>query len=142
MEQKFLKCKKCGNIVPVVKNNGCDIMCCGEAMQEIIPGEVDAAKEKHVPQYEIEGNKVTVTVGEVLHPMQEEHFIEWISIQTKSGNQRKGLKPGNLPNIFHNYIKYGYLFQLFFHLGTVLFCKYYISFKKSSKTYNISLMFD
>lgn len=97
MDQKFLKCKKCGNIVAVVKNNGCDIMCCGEAMQEIIPGEVDAAKEKHVPQYEVEGNKVTVTVGEVQHPMQEEHFIEWISIQTKSGNQRKGLKPGDLP---------------------------------------------
>lgn len=97
MEQKFLRCKKCGNIVAVVKNNGCDIICCGEQMKEIIPGEVDAAKEKHVPIYVRQGNKVTVSVGDVAHPMEEKHYIEWISIQTKAGNQRKALKPGDLP---------------------------------------------
>ena len=97
MEQKFLRCKKCGNIVAVVKNNGCDIMCCGEAMKEIIPGEIDAAKEKHVPVCIKEGNKVTVKVGDIAHPMQEDHYIEWISIQTKAGNQRKALKPGDIP---------------------------------------------
>ena len=97
MEQKFLRCKKCGNIVAVVKNNGCDIICCGDPMKEIIPGEVDAAKEKHVPIYLRQGNKVTVSVGDVAHPMEEKHYIEWISIQTKAGNQRKALKPGDLP---------------------------------------------
>ena len=97
MNQKFLRCKKCGNIVAVVKNNGCDIICCGDPMKEIIPGEVDAAKEKHVPIYLRQGNKVTVSVGDVAHPMEEKHYIEWISIQTKAGNQRKALKPGDLP---------------------------------------------
>lgn len=97
MEQRFLRCKKCGNIVAVVKNNGCDIICCGDPMKEIIPGEVDAATEKHVPIYLRQGNKVTVSVGDVAHPMEEKHYIEWISIQTKAGNQRKALKPGDLP---------------------------------------------
>ena len=99
MKQKFLKCKHCGNIVGVVKESGVPVTCCGETMEEIIPGTVEASKEKHIPVYKIEGDKVFVSVGDVEHPMQEEHYIEWISIQTKSGNQRKGLKPNSKPEI-------------------------------------------
>ena len=66
-------------------------------MEEIVPGTVDAAVEKHVPVYEVADGKVTVTVGAVEHPMQEEHFIEWIALKTKAGNQRKALKPGDAP---------------------------------------------
>lgn len=72
-------------------------MCCGEKMSELVPGSVDAATEKHVPVISVEGNKVTVTVGEVEHPMAEEHFIEWIALETQEGNQRKELKPGSKP---------------------------------------------
>lgn len=97
MKQKFLKCEKCGNIVAVVKETGIPVMCCGEKMKEIIAGAVDASQEKHVPIYKMEGNKVIVSVGDVEHPMQEEHYIEWISIQTKHGNQRKVLTPENKP---------------------------------------------
>ena len=99
MNQKFLKCEHCGNIVAAVKDTGVPVMCCGEKMKEIIPGTVDASKEKHVPVYTVEGNKVIVKVGEVEHPMQEEHYIEWISIQTKSGNQRKCLNPNDKPEV-------------------------------------------
>lgn len=95
MEQKFYICEHCGNIVAEVKSSGVPVMCCGEKMKEIIPGTTDAAVEKHVPVYRTEGNKVYVTVGEVEHPMLPEHYIEWISLQTKSGNQRKCLKPGD-----------------------------------------------
>lgn len=102
MNQKFLKCSHCGNIVAVVKETGVPVMCCGEKMNEIIPGEVDASKEKHVPVYNVEGTKVVVKVGEVEHPMQDEHYIEWVSIQTKMGNQRKVLKPNDKPEVcFH-----------------------------------------
>ena len=97
MEQKFYACKHCGKIIAVVKESGVPVMCCGEKMSEIIPGSVDAAAEKHVPVYKVEGNTVYVTVGEVAHPMQEEHYIEWVSLQTSSGNQRKALKPGDEP---------------------------------------------
>ncbi|MCR5268273.1 MAG: desulfoferrodoxin [Lachnospiraceae bacterium] len=94
---KFYRCKHCGQIVAVVKKTGVPIICCGEAMEEIVPGTTDAAVEKHVPVYSVDGTKVTVTVGSVEHPMQPEHYIEWIALKTASGNQRKALKPGDKP---------------------------------------------
>ena len=97
MEMKFYRCAKCGQMVAIVEKKGCPIMCCGQAMEEIIPGTTDAAAEKHVPVIRQEDNLVTVTVGEVEHPMIPEHFIEWIALQTKQGNQRKALKPGDEP---------------------------------------------
>lgn len=97
MNMKFYVCKHCGNIIAYAKNKGVPVMCCGEKMSELVPGSVDAATEKHVPVILVEGNKVTVTVGEVEHPMAEEHFIEWIALETQEGNQRKELKPGSKP---------------------------------------------
>ena len=97
MQQKFLICERCGNMVAVVKEKGGTVTCCGQKMTEIIPGTSDGAKEKHVPTYTVEGNKVLVTVGAVEHPMLPEHYIEWISIQTNKGNQRKALQPGEPP---------------------------------------------
>ena len=99
MEQKFFICEHCGKIVALVKESGVPVMCCGQKMKEIIPGTVEASKEKHIPVYTKEGNKVTVKVGEVDHPMLPEHYIEWVSLQTKSGNQRKALKPGDKPEV-------------------------------------------
>lgn len=72
-------------------------MCCGEPMVEIKAGTTDAAAEKHVPVIEIDGNIVTVKVGSVTHPMLEEHYIQWIALQTKNGNQRVALQPGQEP---------------------------------------------
>ena len=97
MKQNFFICKKCGNIIAKVKDSGIHVMCCGEEMKEIIPGTVEASQEKHIPTYEVNENKVFVKVGEIEHPMTEEHYIQWISIQTKFGNQRKELKPNSKP---------------------------------------------
>ncbi len=97
MELKFYRCNHCGNIVAVVKSSGVPVMCCGEKMTEIIPGTTDAAVEKHVPVYEVKDNIVTVSVGSVAHPMVEEHYIEWVALQTKFGNQRKALNPDDEP---------------------------------------------
>ena len=97
MEQKFYKCLHCGHIIAKVKDMGVPVICCGEKMQEMIPGTVDASLEKHVPVYEIKDNIVTVSVGAVEHPMLNEHYIEWISLQTNKGNQRKVLNPGDKP---------------------------------------------
>lgn len=94
MDQKFYFCEHCGNMITVVKNADVPIMCCGGEMKELIPGTTDAALEKHVPVYSVENNIVTVTVGDVEHPMLPEHYIEWVSLQTKQGNQWKTLKPG------------------------------------------------
>ena len=97
MEMVFLRCKHCGQIVAVVKKTGVPMMCCGEKMEVIQPGTGDASLEKHVPVVTTEKGKVTVTVGSVEHPMIPEHYIEWISLQTKAGNQRKILNPGDRP---------------------------------------------
>ena len=94
---KFFKCEHCGNIVTYLKNSGVPVICCGEKMQEIVAGVVDASKEKHVPVAQIEGNKVTVLVGSVEHPMIEAHYIEWICVVTKQGVQIKYLQPGQKP---------------------------------------------
>ena len=99
MELKFYVCKHCGNIIAYVKRSGVDVVCCGEKMSELIPGTTDASLEKHVAVIEREGNTVTVPVGSVLHPMLPEHYIEWIALQTKFGNQRKALTPGSEPKV-------------------------------------------
>lgn len=97
MNMEFYICKRCGNIVAMVKSSGVPVMCCGEKMTRIVPGSVDAAAEKHVPVYTVEGNKVRVKVGSVLHPMTAEHHIEWVALKTKYGNQRKQLSAGSDP---------------------------------------------
>ena len=99
MEMKFYRCEHCGQIVAIVKGTGVPVMCCGQAMSEIVPGTVDASLEKHVPVYEVNGNKVSVKVGAAEHPMVDEHYIEWVALQTKTGNQRKSLKPGEKPEV-------------------------------------------
>lgn len=97
MEMRFFRCATCGQMVAIVKKTGCPVFCCGKPMEEIIPCTTDAAVEKHVPVYEVKDGKVIVTVGSTPHPMLEEHYIEWIALQTTSGNQRKALKPGMEP---------------------------------------------
>ncbi len=97
MEMKFYICEHCGNIIMKVKDQGVPVMCCGQKMTEIIPGTTDAAVEKHVPDYKVEGNLVKVTVGSVEHPMLPAHYIEWIALKTKEGMQLKELKPEEKP---------------------------------------------
>lgn len=99
MEMKFYRCKHCGQIVAVVKGTGVPIKCCGENMEELVPGSVDASVEKHVPVYEVKDGKVYVTVGSTAHPMMDEHYIEWVAIRTRTGNQRKSLQPGTEPKV-------------------------------------------
>ena len=93
----ILKCAKCGKMVFVEKKSGCPTMCCGDAMEELIPGSVDAAQEKHVPVLTARGNRVLVTVGSVEHPMLDAHYITFIVLETSQGYQKKDLKPGEKP---------------------------------------------
>ena len=99
MEMKFYRCETCGQIVAIVKKSACPIMCCGKPMKEIVPGTSDGAVEKHVPVVEVIGDVVKVKVGSIAHPMLPEHYIEWVSLKTKFGNQRKALEPGQAPEV-------------------------------------------
>ena len=99
MEQKFFICETCGNIIAMVKPSGVPVVCCGKPMKQIVPNTTDAAQEKHVPVWSKEGNLVKVQVGSVAHPMVAAHYIEWVSLQTKAGNQRKALAPEQAPEV-------------------------------------------
>lgn len=94
---KFYYCKHCKNIITFVKEVNPNIVCCNEKMVELVPGSVDAAHEKHIPVVDINENKVTVCIGSVEHPMQVEHYIEWIILETTKGVYRKSLNPGEKP---------------------------------------------
>ena len=89
---KIFKCAKCNNMISYLNKDECDVKCCGETMVELVPNTSDGAGEKHVPVIEVDGNKVTVKVGEVDHPMLEAHYIQWIAIETEQGRQRKILE--------------------------------------------------
>ncbi len=94
---KVYKCKRCPNMVAYLEKAVCNVRCCGEEMEELIPNTTDASNEKHVPVIEVSGRDVTVTVGSVAHPMLPEHSIRWIALETKQGMQRKELAPGAEP---------------------------------------------
>jgi superoxide reductase len=60
-------------------------------MQRLEPNSGGGAPEKHVPEVTVDGDKVTVTVGGIEHPMPEAHYIAWMALQTVGGRQRKPL---------------------------------------------------
>lgn len=91
MALKFYRCAHCGNIICFVENSGVPVMCCGQKMEEIIPGSVEAATEKHIPVISINDYLVKVNVGSVEHPMTEQHHISWIVLETQQGRQKKAL---------------------------------------------------
>lgn len=97
MKEKIYMCRHCKNMIAMIKDSGVNVVCCGEKMAEVVAGTVDASVEKHVPVYKVEGNKVIVNVGSVTHPMIEEHYIEWVSLETNKGIQRKYLNPNQEP---------------------------------------------
>lgn len=96
---KFFKCDMCGNIVELINDAGVPVSCCGQDMTELIPGTSDASTEKHVPECSVDGNKVTVKVGSEKHPMVENHYIEWVTIETNKGAYRICLKPECEPKV-------------------------------------------
>ena len=78
----FYKCTHCGNIIAYIHDAGVRCICCGEKMQPLVPNTSDGAGEKHVPVISVDGQKVTVKVGSVEHPMLDAHYIEWILLET------------------------------------------------------------
>ncbi len=97
-EPKFYLCKKCGNLITMIKSSGVPVVCCGEEMTLLVPNTTDAAKEKHVPEIKIDGNKLTATIGSVIHPMTAEHQIMWIYLLTDKGCHVRMLASGEEPS--------------------------------------------
>ena len=96
---KFYICPHCGNVAEMIHDSGINPVCCGQRMSELVPGTVEASKEKHIPAVTVNGDTVTVNVGSVDHPMQDVHYIEWVQLVTEGGSQRRHLKPGQSPSV-------------------------------------------
>lgn len=91
---KFFKCSHCGNISILTVDKGVPLVCCGEKMSTLVANSTEAATEKHLPLVSINGNKLTVEIGSIMHPMQEEHNIAFIAVEFSDGSY--AVKPLNV----------------------------------------------
>lgn len=97
-ERTFYRCEVCGNIVGMVWDGGGELICCAQPMVKLVPNSTDASREKHIPVWEREGDKLKVHVGEQTHPMTPEHWIQWIAVEEPNSTQRAILDPGDEPH--------------------------------------------
>ncbi len=97
------KCDSCGDMTQIIHASSCDPACCGKPMRLLAENTTDAAREKHLPVIERGPTGTKVTIGSVAHPMEAEHFIEWIELVVKGADGSAGvsyrafLKPGDKP---------------------------------------------
>jgi len=91
------KCEICGNVVEVLHEGAGELVCCGQPMTLLVEKTADTGKEKHVPVIEKTGGGVKVKIGDVPHPMEEKHYIEWIEVIADGNAYRHFLKPGDAP---------------------------------------------
>lgn len=96
-ENQVYKCEECGNIVEVVVAGGGELVCCGAPMILLDEKTADSSTEKHVPVIEKTAGGYKVTVGSTLHPMKDEHYIQWIELIGDGKVYRQYLKPGDQP---------------------------------------------
>lgn len=96
---KFYRCNHCGKVIVQVVSKDVPTICCGEAMEELTVNTVEGAGEKHKPVITRDNNKITVTVGSVLHPMMEKHYIEFVVLETEKGFRVAYLQPGDEPKV-------------------------------------------
>jgi superoxide reductase len=94
---QIYKCNVCGNIVEMTHSGVGELVCCGAPMELKNEATEDEGREKHKPTVEKTDIGVIVRVGEVAHPMQSEHYIEWIEVVTEHRTYRKFLNPGDEP---------------------------------------------
>jgi superoxide reductase len=91
------KCNVCGNIVEVLHAGVGQLICCGQPMELLKEKTEYEGHEKHIPVIEKTDSGIKVKVGSVPHPMEENHYIEWIEVIVDGRNYRKFLKPGEQP---------------------------------------------
>ena len=92
------KCEVCGNIVEVVGAGAGELVCCGQPMTLQQEKTEDASTEKHVPFIERTDEGVRVRVGQnAAHPMETEHYIQWIELVADGKAYRQFLEPGDAP---------------------------------------------
>lgn len=97
--RQVYECNICGNIVEVIHPGKGQLVCCGQPMKLLKEKSVEKGKEKHVPIVEVVGEEVKIKVGSIPHPMEENHYIEWVEVITNNSTYRRFLKPGEEPSV-------------------------------------------
>ncbi|MFC1860013.1 desulfoferrodoxin [Chloroflexota bacterium] len=96
-QKQIYRCNVCGNIVEVLHAGAGELVCCGQPMELLVEKTKDVGSEKHVPVIEKTDRGIKVKVGDVPHPMEAKHYIEWIEVIADGKSCRKFLKPGDKP---------------------------------------------
>lgn len=97
-KNQVFRCNICGNIVEVLNVGGAELVCCGQPMELLVAKTQDQGMEKHVPVVEKNEDGILVKIGSIPHPMESEHYIQWIEVIVKDGKScRKFLSPGDAP---------------------------------------------
>ena len=94
---RFYECRDCGNIITYQREARLSVHCCGQAMTELEPNTQDGSMEKHKPVLDYKGKNVMVRVGELMHPMENDHHIQWVILETSRGYYKRHLQPGGDP---------------------------------------------
>lgn len=110
-ENQIYKCSICGNIVEVLHSGKKDMICCGKPME--LQKEKTAEEgftEKHRPVVEEQDDGAIIKIGAVPHPMEAEHFIEWVEVIEDKKLCRHTLNPGDKPEVRsyqkdHSYVR-------------------------------------
>lgn len=113
---QIYKCFVCGNIVEVTHAGEGELVCCNQKMNVMQVNFQDASLEKHVPVVKEKEGKILVQVGEVLHPMEDDHYIEWIELETEDKVYRQNLKPGMEPKAEFALIEGDYVVRAYCNL--------------------------
>ena len=95
VQKQVYRCNVCGNIVEVLHTGKGELVCCGQPMELLQEKTADIGLEKHVPVIETTDRGIKVKVGDVPHPMEEKHYIQWIEVITEGGSCQRILKPGD-----------------------------------------------
>ena len=103
-ELQVYKCTICGTVVEMLNGATTNLNCCGQNMVELKANTTDAAVEKHVPAIETSGEEIVARVGEVSHPMDEDHYSMWIALVYDNTEIKVSLKPGEVPEAKFPYV--------------------------------------
>lgn len=83
------KCSVCGNLVQVILPAGGELVCCGKPMTHLEPknNSDEMLEEKHVPYFIHDNNNEYIQIGSTLHPMSNEHFIQFVEVFSQDKNK-------------------------------------------------------
>jgi len=93
----FYRCSVCGNIVMKILDGDQPLSCCGQAMQKLIPNRANASEDSHVPVVAYVGRNLSVSIGVIPHPMTQDHYIQWVFMESSRGGQLCYMEPNKAP---------------------------------------------